>query len=119
MKADERVTSAEADCELLKRVQYFLHQRGNRLQQGLEISIEQGSVVVQGRMPTFYLRQVALECVKRVAGVTQIVDLIEVVDGSGLHCSNDTCEHDQGSCVEPTRYRTSMLEMQRSDGAAR
>lgn len=30
-------------------------------------------------MPTVYLRQVALECIQRVAGVSQVVDRIEVV----------------------------------------
>jgi hypothetical protein len=108
MTAAEHLTSAEADDVLLKRVRCFLHQRRHRLQQSLKLSIEQGIVVVQGRMPTFYLRQVALECVKRVAGVTQIVDLIEVVDDSGLHWQDDTCENDQGSCVEPTRQSTNM-----------
>ena len=78
MTSDKLPDSAEADRDLLQRVKGFLHQRGYAPHRILEISVEQGVAVVQGWVPTFYLRQVAVECIKRVAGVIQVVDLIEV-----------------------------------------
>lgn len=70
----------EADRSLLQRVKCFLYQRGYPPHRALEISVERGVVVVQGKVPTFYLRQVAVACIQRVAGVTRVVDLIEVSD---------------------------------------
>lgn len=79
MTSDELPDFAEADRDLLQRVKGFLHQRGYSPHRTLALSIERGVVVVQGRVPTYYLRQVAVECIKRVAGVTQVLDRIEVV----------------------------------------
>lgn len=80
MPADTRLDSAEADRELLRRVKSFLDQQGYSTHRTLEISVEQGRVLLQGQLPSFYMRQLAVECVKRVAGVHQIVDLIMVAD---------------------------------------
>lgn len=75
--------SEEFDGDLLQRVTRFLHQKGYPPHLALEISIEQGVVVVQGRVPTFYLRQIAVECIKHVAGVARVIDLIKVEDRPG------------------------------------
>lgn len=80
MPSDKLPDFAEAELDLLQRVKGFLYQRGYWPHRTLEISVERSVVVVQGRVPTFYLRQVAVECIKRVAGITQVVDLIEVAD---------------------------------------
>lgn len=75
--------SEEFDRDLLRRVKRFLHQKGYAPHRTMEISIEQGVVVVQGRVPTFYLRQIAVECIKHVAGVARVIDLIKVEDRPG------------------------------------
>lgn len=80
MLSDELPDSFEADRALLQRVKLSLHQRGYASHRSLEISAERSVVVVQGRLPTFYLRQIAVECIKRVAGVTHVIDLIAVGD---------------------------------------
>jgi osmotically-inducible protein OsmY len=71
--------SEEFDRDLLKRITNFLNQKGYVPLRSLEITVERGLVLVRGRVPTFYMRQIAIECIKRVAGVTQVVDLIDVV----------------------------------------
>lgn len=55
-----------------------LVQKGYPHHRMLEISIDHSTVTVEGVLPTYYLRQVALECIKRVKGVTGIVDRIQV-----------------------------------------
>jgi osmotically-inducible protein OsmY len=52
----------------------------------LEISVERGVVLVQGTVATYYLRQIAIEYIKRVEGAIQVIDQIEVVDGP-VHAS--------------------------------
>jgi len=48
----------------------------------------EGVLTLQGHLPTHYLRQVALNVVSEVAGVTEIVDRIEVkVPGGFEHAS--------------------------------
>lgn len=79
MHSDRLPDAAEAEHDLLLRVKGFLHQGRYGPHRTLAMSVERGVVVVQGRVPTYYLRQVAVECIKRVAGVTQVIDWIEVV----------------------------------------
>lgn len=78
MPPETLTDSFDADRDLLQRVKNFICQRGYGPHRTLEIAVERGVVVVQGRVPTFYLRQIAVECVKRVAGVIHVIDRIEV-----------------------------------------
>ena len=73
--------SKDFDRELLRRVTCFLNQKGHAPLRTLEMTVDRGVVLVRGWVPTFYLRQIASECIKRVAGVAQVVDLIEVAIG--------------------------------------
>lgn len=82
MVSDSGLDSAEADRGLLQRTKNVLYQRGYGPHRTLEISVERGVVLVQGRAPTFYLRLIAVECIKRIAGVVRAADLIEVADGA-------------------------------------
>lgn len=79
MTFDSSSNTDEADRNLLQRVKGFPCQRCHWFHRELKVSDKRGIAVVQGQLPTFYLRQVAVECIKRVAGVTQVVDLIQVV----------------------------------------
>jgi hypothetical protein len=82
----------EADRNLLQHVKVLLCQRCHWFHQVLKVSVKRGIAVVQGQLPTFYLRQVAVECVNRASGVTQVVDLIQVV---GDHCQPREESEDQ------------------------
>jgi hypothetical protein len=111
MPSDKLPDSAEADRDLLQRVKGYLYQRGYGPHRTLEISVERGVVVVQGRVPTFYLRQIAVECIKRVAGVTQVVDLIAVVDGPVQPQATDSPVDEQEFPAVSTRHRADVLDM--------
>ncbi len=89
--------SDEFDRDLLQRITQYLHHRGFAPHRTLEISVDRAVVVVRGRVPTFYLRQIAVECIKRVAGVTQVVDLIEVADRPIQRHAIDNSADDQNS----------------------
>ena len=79
MTTDKLPDSAEEDRVLLQRVKHCLDQRGYASLRTLEVSVERGMVVVQGRVETFYLRQIAIECIKRMSSLAQVVDRIKVV----------------------------------------
>lgn len=93
MVSDSVRDSAEADRGLLQRTRSLLYQRGYGPHRTLEISVERGVVLVQGRVPTFYLRLIAVEWTKRVAGVTQVIGRIEVVYVPG-DCPVQECPAD-------------------------
>jgi osmotically-inducible protein OsmY len=44
----------------------------------VEVLVEDGAVTLRGELPTFFLRQLASERTRRVAGVRLLVDRIEV-----------------------------------------
>jgi hypothetical protein len=44
----------------------------------LRVDYHEGILTVRGRVPTFYARQVAVETLRRVKSVEQLVDRIEV-----------------------------------------
>ena len=110
MPSEKLPDSTEAERDLLQRVKLRLHQRGYRPHQALEINVERSVVLVQGRLPTFYLRQIAVECIKRVAGVTQLVDLIQVVDGPRQPQTSANFEDEQVSSVSSMRHRMDLQD---------
>jgi len=114
MTSDTLPDSAEANSGLLQRVKGFLHQRGYAPHRTLEISVERGVVMVQGRVPTFYLRQIVVECIKRAAGVTQVVDLIEVADDPRQRHPNDDSKDERESSAVSTRHRVDMPDAART-----
>lgn len=121
MLSENLPVSEDFHCELLQRVKGFLHQRGYAPHRTLEISVELGVVVVQGRVPSYYLRQIAVECIKRVAGVTRVfdrievdrieADRIEVEDRPGRSLSNNNIEGEQKSAAPWFRPRIDLPDM--------
>ncbi len=59
-----------------------LHQKGYSQLRTLTVHTDPGTVIIEGVLPTYYLRQIALECIKRVSGVSVIVDRIQVTNYS-------------------------------------
>ena len=70
----------EADRELSQRVHLFLSGRSQPALRNLEVAARAGTVLLRGRVRSFYHRQLALELTRRVAGVIQIVDELIVDD---------------------------------------
>ena len=74
-----------SDASLINRVKLFLQAIGAARLQPMEIDACNGVVTVEGAARSYYERQVAVACIKRVAGVQQVVDRIRVRDGSFGH----------------------------------
>ena len=78
MQSNNGSLSESLENNLRDNVVSTLHQSGYQQHRTLEITVDHGTVIVNGFVPTWYLRQIALECIKRVAGVTGVVDRIRV-----------------------------------------
>jgi osmotically-inducible protein OsmY len=72
--------SETAGPSLRNRVELFLGAASITELRRLEVSVQQDTVVLQGRVHTFYHKQLAQEFTKRVAGVRHVQNLIEVAD---------------------------------------
>lgn len=87
-------------CESSKTLHHnvvrTLHQRGYGQHQALNINVEHGTVTIEGFVPTWHQRQIAVECVRRVAGVIRVVDRIQVVRESQ---DDDLPRLDASRCV--------------------
>lgn len=70
-----------SDAALANRVKLFLQDMCAAHSQPMEIDARDGVVTVEGAVRSYYERQVAVACVRRVAGVQQVVDRIHVRDG--------------------------------------
>ena len=66
-----------SDRELERRVSNFLAQHFPRLRT-VEVEASQGVVTINGRVGSFYERQLCINCCQRVAGVASLVDKVEV-----------------------------------------
>lgn len=75
--AEPLVNDVFADSELRQRI--LLHLAGCRPElQGLTVTVTNGSVTLAGELPTFFLRQLAIERTRHIAGVRLLVDHIDV-----------------------------------------
>jgi osmotically-inducible protein OsmY len=79
----------QLDRDLERRVVNFINQQFPRLRT-VEVEAVQGVVTINGRVGTFYERQLCIHCCQRVAGVTGLVDKVEVVQSPlvGARTSN-------------------------------
>ncbi len=69
----------DRECvELEARVRGYLGQHHLPVLRRLQVKMEGDAAVVQGIVGSFYERQVAIECCKRVAGIRRVVDQIRV-----------------------------------------
>jgi osmotically-inducible protein OsmY len=72
-------TSPEADRDLERRVMSFLEAKHVPGLRYLEVKADQGVVTVSGRVYTFYEKQLCNQCCRRVAGVRQLINDVDVV----------------------------------------
>ena len=97
MQFTNQPISEASDIDLLQQVRDCLHRKSYTLHLLLEFSVERGVVLVQGRVRTFYQRQVAVECIRRLAGVGQVIDLIEVTDHPVPRQTHENTAYEQKS----------------------
>jgi osmotically-inducible protein OsmY len=68
-----------ASDDLRRRIANFLHARKAPGSASLELDVHQGTVVIRGRLPSAYAKWLCVECCRRVAGVTAVIDELELV----------------------------------------
>lgn len=56
---------------------------------GVSIACDDRDLVLTGRLPTFYLKQLVQEAVRHVPGVRNIYNRIDVVSPSGISSARD------------------------------
>jgi osmotically-inducible protein OsmY len=66
------------DVELRERVALLMQQRGLAADSEVRIEAHGGVVTLRGTVPTFYRRQLLYSSARRVAGVLEVVDELEV-----------------------------------------
>ncbi|HND53079.1 MAG TPA: BON domain-containing protein [Pirellulaceae bacterium] len=79
MSESPNLTLDLTDVDLERRVLSYLMQRQVPALRRITVAVQGGVVTLTGRVQSFYERQLCLSCCQRVAGVRQLVDLIEVV----------------------------------------
>ena len=72
-------TLTTADAELQRRVSNFLMGRQMPGLRHLEVEARAGVVTLRGKVYTFYEKQLCNQCCRRVAGVLQLVNAVDVV----------------------------------------
>jgi hypothetical protein len=69
------------DQEIQQAAQQRLYESPYSAIRSLDCACQAGVLTVAGRVPSYYIRQVALESVRKMRGVSRLVDCMEV-DGS-------------------------------------
>lgn len=67
-----------SDRDLEHFLRSLLFDRGYSALRRVTVSATNGVVTLRGKMPSFYMRQLAVECTKRASGVRQLVDNLQV-----------------------------------------
>lgn len=70
--------SDPADRDLERRVVSYLFGRHVPALRNLQVEAKNGTVTLRGRVHTFYEKQLCQNCCRRVAGVVQFVDHVDV-----------------------------------------
>lgn len=66
------------DQDLQRRVVSYLAGRYLPSLRQLQVSVQEGTVTIRGRVQSFYEKQVAIHSCQRVAGVHKLVDAVDV-----------------------------------------
>jgi hypothetical protein len=82
VESENGLFSEMSESRLRNTVLSTLHGKGYLQHRVLEITVNQDTVTVEGVVPAWHLRQIALECIRRVPGVVRVVDQIRVVAGA-------------------------------------
>lgn len=77
-----RVTDEAADRDLEQRIIGYLARRHVPSLRQLAVEAKNGIVTVRGQVRSFYEKQLSSHCCRRVAGVVQLVNEINVVTGN-------------------------------------
>lgn len=70
--------SLENDFDLKRRVVNYLVDRRIPSLRAIHVTADSGQVTLRGRVGSFYEKQLCIHCCRRVAGVTKLVDEVDV-----------------------------------------
>ena len=70
------------DDDVLWRVESYLGSKHFPAFRALKVMVNKGVVTISGKVDNFHERQVALNCCRRVAGVRNLIDQIQVMTGT-------------------------------------
>jgi osmotically-inducible protein OsmY len=73
-----------ADRDLERRVLSYLVGRHVPGLRNLQVEARNGTVTLRGRVQTFYEKQLCQSCCRRVAGVVQFIDNVDVAYSSAV-----------------------------------
>ena len=76
------------DLGLAERIKGALDATGHGSLRGVEITVRAGAVLLEGRVPSYFLKQLAQETALAVPGAHQVRNDLEVVRPSGIDCGN-------------------------------
>lgn len=72
----------EHDRDLERRVTNYLVGRQVPTLRQIRVQADRGTVRLRGQVHSFYHKQLCLNCTRRVAGVLELVDELDVVSGA-------------------------------------
>ncbi|HEY4260133.1 MAG TPA: BON domain-containing protein [Schlesneria sp.] len=75
----ERMTATTADTDILSAASAALHHTGYAQLRAVKLYCHHGRIVLQGRIPTYFLKQLAQEVVRHVPNVKEIDNDLRVV----------------------------------------
>jgi osmotically-inducible protein OsmY len=80
--AESLASDPEVTSELASRVRAFLAELHVPSLRQIDVDTERDALVLKGRVRSFHERQLAVACCRRVAGVRQIDDRLQVLQFS-------------------------------------
>lgn len=72
-----RREAVSADEELRQRVCRYLHHSGHAPVRSIDVRARGDTITLCGIVPTYYVRQLAIACAQRVAGVRHVIDELQ------------------------------------------
>lgn len=72
-------SASPADARVAEKIEQALRLTGYLSLRDLEIFVAEGLVVLRGRLPSYYLKQVTQAAVRAVLGVREVRDELDVV----------------------------------------
>lgn len=69
--------------DLARRVKNYLVGYKMPALQQVEVAADGGTVTVRGIVHSFFQKQLCLHCCRRVAGVIDVIDEVDVIPGEG------------------------------------
>jgi len=72
-------TSTASDAQLLRDIEETLHASGYLYLRRLTVTVSGGTVLLQGKVPTYYLKQLAQAAALATEGVEEVTNEIEVI----------------------------------------